>query len=120
VTVTIAQVRKMALALPETSEVVTWETDLTWRVRDKIFVMGGPKSPSVTVKTSIQEQTELIAMAPQTYEFAAYVGRFGWTSIRLSTVDRDELRDLVVEAWRRTAPKKLVAAFDETRAERRT
>ena len=41
-----------------------------------------------------------------------YVGRYGWTSIQLSTVDADELGELITEAWRRTAPKKLVAAYD--------
>ena len=40
-------------------------------------------------------------------------GRFGWTTIRLDRVDPDELRELVVEAWRRTAPKRAVAAFDK-------
>jgi hypothetical protein len=115
VTVTIAQVRKMALALPETSEVVTWETDLTWRVRAKMFVVGGPKSPRVSVKASTEEQAELIAMSPETYQKAAYVGRFGWVSVDLSTVDKSELNDLIVEAWRRTAPKKLVKMYDESR-----
>jgi len=110
--VTVAAVREMALALPETSEVVTWGTDLTWRVRDKIFVMGGPESPRVSVKASKEDQAELIAMAPEIYEPSAYVGRFGWVSVDLASVDPDELRELIVEAWRRTAPKRLVAAYD--------
>src|SRR6266516_8125113 len=104
--VTVEQVRQMALALPETTEVVAWEADLTWRVRDKIFVIGGPDSPRVTVRTSAEEQQELLAQDPQTYEFAPYVGRYGWTSIQLSTVDADELGELIIEAWRRTAPRK--------------
>src|SRR5256885_7406317 len=102
----------MALALPATTEVVAWESDLTWRVRDKIFVIAGPDSPRVTVRTSKEEQQELIASDPQTYQSAAYVGRYGWTSIQLSTVDVDELGELITDAWRRTAPKKLVAAYD--------
>ncbi len=110
--VTIAQVRKMALALPETTEVVTWGTDLTWRVRDKMFVVGGPESPRISVKASKEDQAELVAMAPETYAIAAYVGRFGWVSVNLSTVDRAELQQLLIEAWRRTAPKRLAAAYD--------
>jgi len=111
--VTLARVRAMALALPETAEVVTWESELTWRVRDKIFVMGGPDS--VTVRTSKEEQQELLAQDPDTFRYASYVGRFGWTSVRLSTVDGAQLAELVIEAWRRTAPKKLVAAYDSGR-----
>ena len=48
----------------------------------------------------------------QTFRFAPYVGRYGWTSVQLSTVDGDQLAEPVTEAWRRTAPKKLVAAYD--------
>lgn len=66
--VTVAQVRTIALGLPETAEVVTWGTDLTWRVRDKIFAMGAPESPNVSVKCSKEEQFELIAMAPDRAE----------------------------------------------------
>ena len=36
--------------------------------------------------------------------------------MRIRTVDPDELRELVTEAWRLTAPKRLVAAFDEAEA----
>jgi hypothetical protein len=115
VTVTVDQVRQMALALPETTEVITWETDLTWRVRAKMFVVGGPESPRVSVKAAPEDQAELIAMEPETYAKAAYVGRFGWVSVNLATVDEHELKDLIVEAWRRTAPKKLVAEFDRGR-----
>jgi hypothetical protein len=111
VTVTIAEFRAWALALPETSEVVTWG-DLTWRVRDRMFAIGGTESPRITVKASREDQAELISMAPETYAIAAYVGRFGWVSVDLATVDADELRQLLVDAWRRTAPKRLVSAYD--------
>jgi hypothetical protein len=36
--------------------------------------------------------------------------------VRIRTVDPDELRELVTEAWRLTAPKPLVQAFDEAKA----
>jgi hypothetical protein len=31
----------------------------------------------------------------------------------MRTVDRDEMEELVTEAWRQAAPKRLVQAFDE-------
>ncbi len=46
------------------------------------------------------------------YSVAAYVGRFGWVEVNLSKVDSTELHELVIEAWRRTAPKKLVKEYD--------
>jgi hypothetical protein len=110
--VTVAQVRAMALALPHAEEVVTWGTDLTWRVRGKIFAMGGPQSSAISVKCTKEDQAELVAAAPDAYEPAAYVGRFGWVSVTLARVDAGEVRELLIEAWRQTAPKKLVKDYD--------
>ncbi len=110
--VTLAKVRAMCLALPEVTEELTWEVEATWRIGGKIFVMGSDESPRITVRTSREEQAELTATDPQTFTSAPYVGRFGWTSIRLAGVQADDLRELIIEAWRRTAPKKLVKAYD--------
>ena len=68
-----------------------------------------------SVKAARQEQAALIAAAPETFGVPAYVGRHGWVSIQLATVDPTELGELVVEAWRQTAPKRLVAAYDAAR-----
>ena len=38
---TFDDVRRIALALPEAEERLTWDVDITFRVRDKIFAMGG-------------------------------------------------------------------------------
>ena len=43
---------------------------------------------------------------------APYVGRYGWVQVQLSNVDENELRELLIEAWRRTAPKRLVKDYD--------
>ena len=107
--------RRMALALPETTEKVTWEVDITFRVRDKIFAIMGEQGGSASIKASLQAQQALVASDPETFGVSAYTGRFGWTTVNLERVEADELQELVEEAWRRTAPKKLVAAFDATR-----
>jgi hypothetical protein len=65
-----------------------------------------------SVKATRQEQAALIAAAPETFGVPAYVGRHGWVSIQLATVDPTELGELVVEAWRQTAAKRPVAAYD--------
>lgn len=67
---------------------------------------------SAGVKASLEEQEALIAMEPQTFAIAQYTGRFGWVTVQLATVDPTLMRDLVIKAWRRTAPKRLVAAYD--------
>ena len=71
-----------------------------------------------SVKATREEQAALIAAAPETFGVPAYVGRHGWVSIQLATVDPAELGELVVEAWRQTAPSHLVATYDAGRAGR--
>jgi hypothetical protein len=67
---------------------------------------------AASVKATREEQAALVAAAPGTFGVPAYVGRHGWVSIQLATVDPNELRELLVEAWRLTAPKRLVTAYD--------
>ena len=105
-------VRKLALELPEAEERETWGTP-TFRVRNKIFAMFAEGGTEVWVKSTHDEQRALVAMDADTYFWPPYVGPSGWVGVRFRTADRDELGELLVEAWRMTAPKRLVTAFDE-------
>ena len=111
---TFAEVRAIAMALPEAAEILTWETDVTFRVHAKIFVIGGDGSDSISIKATPAVQSELIERDPATFRSSAYVGRFGWVTANLERIDNDLLRSLIHEAWRMTAPKRLAAAFDPT------
>lgn len=107
------QLRDWVLELPGGEEVMVEEWGHpTLRVNGKMFASGMPGSPTATVKATKEEQGALIAASPKVYSVAAYVGRFGWVQVELSKVDPVELHELVIEAWRRTAPKKLVKEFD--------
>jgi hypothetical protein len=105
-------VRRMALALPDAVEQETWGTP-TFRVRRKIFVMFSDEQREAWVKSTHDEQRALTQMNPETFFVPPYVGPSGWIGVRFRTVDRDEMRELITEAWRMTAPKRLVDAFDE-------
>jgi hypothetical protein len=110
---TIDDVRRIAGSLPETQEVLTWGTDVTFRVRGKIFAIGGEGSADLSVKATPATQAELIDLDPATFAVAAYVGRFGWVRVSLERIGPVQLHDLLVEAWRLAAPKRLVATLDE-------
>ena len=110
---TFDDVRRLAMALPETEEILTWETDITFRVRKKIFAIGGEGSDRVSIKQSPETQAELIDRDPETFQSSAYVGRFGWVTVDLTRVDADLLARLLRSAWRRTAPKRLAATLPE-------
>ena len=38
--------------------------------------------------------------------------RYRWVQVRLDAIDVDELRELLVDAWRMCVPKKISAAYD--------
>ena len=109
--VTADELRQVALSLPEAEERETWGHP-TFRVRDKMFATLSDDGQQAGVKTTKQEQSALIATAPETFGIPDYVGRHGWVSVQLATADPAELRELLVEAWRQTAPKRLVATYD--------
>jgi len=109
---TFDDVRRIAMALPEAEEILTWETDITFRVRGKIFAIGGEGADRVSIKAGLETQAELIDLDPETFASSAYVGRFGWVTVDLGRVEPSLLANLLREAWRRTAPKRLAATLD--------
>lgn len=103
------RLRALCLSLPEATEEVTWETDLTFRVRTKIFAITGGDAGGVTLKATKEDQAELVASDPR-ITVAAYVGRFGWMSVDLTgRPDWSLVEELVRESYRLIAPKKLAA-----------
>ncbi len=114
---TIDELRAFCLALLGTHEKETWGDaehagDVTFRVRDKIYLITGQDGGSASIRTSMDQQAELIDAFPDVFSSAAYVGRFGWVNARLDVVDAALVQGVILGAWRRTAPKAVVAEFD--------
>src|SRR4026209_75387 len=105
-------VRRIAMALPEAEEILTWETDVTFRVRSKIFAIGGDGADHVSIKAPPLLRAALADDDPKTFAPAAYVGRFGWVTVDLGRIDGAELERLIRQAWRLTAPKRTAATRD--------
>jgi hypothetical protein len=104
---TFDDVRSIAMALPEVEEILTWETDITFRVRKKIFVIGGEGTDRISVKATPMAQADLLDLDPETFASAPYTGRFGWVTVVLARVDRGVLEGLLRDAWRSAAPARL-------------
>ena len=104
---TFQDVREISLGLPEVEEHITWGTDVNFRVRNKMFVIGGEDATGVSLKASLTTQADLLDFDPKTFSKAAYVGRFGWVNVDLERVDRALLEKLLRDAWRSTAPARL-------------
>ena len=103
--------RDLVLSLPETIEKETWGHP-TFRVRNKMFATAATDLSTATVKSTLDEQRALTQTDPDTFTVPPYVGKHGWIRIATARVDPDELRELTIEAWRMTAPKRLVKAWD--------
>ena len=112
----ITRLRKLCLALPEAHEVEAWGAP-TFRVRNKMFATfaaannhHGDGRPAVWLKAAPGEQTLLVRQAPDRFFVPPYVGPSGWVGVWLDgDVDWDELRDLLEDAYRLIAPRKLAA-----------
>jgi hypothetical protein len=103
--------RRAALSFPEAVEKEPWGHP-TFRVRDKMFASMSSEGESGTVKATREAQAALVGSEPETFSVPAYVGQHGWVGIRLERVDPEEALELLDEAWRMTAPKRVVAAYD--------
>ena len=89
----------------------TWG-EATFRVRSRIFAMGSPDGAFVSVKASLDDQAGLVEMDPKTFSPSAYTGRFGWVRVRLAGVGVELGRKVVTNAWKRTAPRRVVADYE--------
>jgi hypothetical protein len=107
-------IRAMALALPEVEERETWGRP-TFRIRDKMFLTLHDDEFAAIVKATLDEQAALIAADPATFTVPTYVDRHGWLHVHLDHADPAQLEELITDGWRRTAPKRLVTAFDTHR-----
>ncbi len=103
--------RQLCLSLPEAEERETWG-EPTFRVRDRIFAMGSLDGCHVSLKASLDDQSGLVEMDSKTFSPSAYTGRYGWVRVRLAGVGVDLAERLVTNAWKRTAPRRLVADYE--------
>ena len=111
---TFGEFRRLCLLLPDAEERETWG-EATFRIRDRIFAMGSSEGGFVSVKASLDDQSGLIEMDPGTFSASAYTGRYGWVRVRLRGVDGALGARLIENAWKRTAPRRLVSEYEVTR-----
>lgn len=115
----LPRLRALCLALPETTERDS-HGEPAWFVRDKkLFVsyadhhhddvLGFWCAPAPGV------QEALVGSDPQRFYRPPYVGHRGWLGVNLGVEqDWDEIAEIVRDAYRCVAPKKLVALLDRS------
>ncbi len=109
--VSVAAVRRLALALPESAEAP--HHDMTsFRVAGKIFATVPPEGGRVHIFLPDDEAAAYCAEFPDATEELWWGKRLRGCRIVLRGADTALVRELLTESWRHKAPKKVVAAFD--------
>ncbi len=62
-----------------------------------------------------EEKGVLIAAEPDTFFTEPHYNGYPAVLVRLDAIENDELAELLTDAWRCAAPRRLVAEFDATR-----
>jgi hypothetical protein len=104
-------VRQLALALPDVEEGVSGGTPVL-RVRGKFIAHLQQDEESLLIKIDYFKRDILLHAEPETFYVTDFYRCHPMIFIRLSAVDRKTLSDLLEQAWRLTAPKRLVEAYD--------
>ncbi|MBQ1043141.1 MULTISPECIES: MmcQ/YjbR family DNA-binding protein [unclassified Micromonospora] len=118
-------VRRIALALPETTERGSYDDLPAWRVRDKMFVWerplrrsdlealgdAAPDGPILGARVpDLGAKEALLADDPAVYFTTPHLDGYPAVLVRLDRITVDELTELITEAWHARAPKRLASA----------
>ena len=82
------------------------------KVRKKLFARLREDSEHLVVFVDFMEREALVQSSPQTFLVTPHYQDWPMVLVKLEDVDHAELRELVIESWRRRAPKRLVAEYD--------
>jgi hypothetical protein len=122
---TLEEARAIALALPGTSEKVSWGS-LHWRVRDKGFAWERPltrpdraalgdAAPSGEILgvrvADLAEKDALVAAEPDVFFTVPHLDGYPAVLVRVAAIDLDELTEVITDAWLDRASKTLRDAF---------
>jgi hypothetical protein len=121
-------VRRIALALPDTSERVGRDL-CQWRVKDKLFVWerplrrsdhealgdAAPDGPILGARVEhLVAKEAMLADSSGVFFTTPHFDGYPAVLVRLDEIAPDDLEEVIVEAWMAQAPKRLVKAYLET------
>jgi hypothetical protein len=120
-------VRRLALALPETSERLSRDR-CQWRVKDKLFVWerplrpkeiealgaGAPGGPILGARVEhLGAKEALLTDDPKVFFTTPHFDSYPAILVRLERIAGEDLEEVVTEAWLARAPRRLAQAYLE-------
>jgi len=115
----IARVRRICLALPETTEKLS-HGEPTFFARKRVFCMFANNHHNdghvaVWAPTPPGMQATLLKTAPERYFYPPYVGASGWIGIELTQISDEELGAHILDAWKMIEAKQKKGSRPRTR-----
>ena len=98
--------------LPEVERSTSYGTPAL-KVRGKLFARLKEDAVRIAVFVDFMEREALTQENPAAYVVTDHYRDHPMMLVDLEAVPRDELREVLVESWRRRAPKRLLDGFDE-------
>ncbi len=109
--VTWDTVRRLALALPGVEEGTSYGTP-AFKVKGKLLARFHQDGESLVVKIEYAAREVLMGAKPETFYITDHYRCWPWILVRIASVDLEDLRGLLEEAWRSSVPRALVAAWE--------
>jgi hypothetical protein len=111
--VTVEQVRAFADGLPRAYEVLVHDR-VKFRVGQIVFVAFSRDETVMGFGFPREERHMLVETDPDKFMLPRESDmRFNWVLARCDAIDEEEMRELVLDAWRMVVPKKVWTAYDE-------
>ncbi|HTP39259.1 MAG TPA: MmcQ/YjbR family DNA-binding protein [Steroidobacteraceae bacterium] len=101
---TLDQVRKFALSLPEAEELPHFDRT-SFRVRGKIFVTARPPETHIHIFVGDEHREPALAMYPEHVEKLFWGAKAVGLRVSLPKAPPSMVRDLIRTAWETRAPK---------------
>jgi hypothetical protein len=110
--VTAADVRAFAVTLPRTAEGLVRDS-VRFRAGRLVYVAFSPDEEVMGFGYPKEERAALVASEPAKFLMPARASdeRYNWVECQLAAIDEQEMRDLVLDAWRMCVPKSVAAAY---------
>jgi hypothetical protein len=107
----LTDVRSVALGLPGTEEATSYGTP-AFRVRGKLFARLHQDGESLVVRADFAQRELLVQADPSCFFVTDHYRNHPWVLVRLASVSRAGLNEVLEEAWRQRAPKRLIETLD--------
>ena len=110
--VTIDDARAIVASLPRSYEALVRD-QVKFRVGQIVYAAFSRDESIMGFGFPREEREALVASQPDKFLLPRPSDmRYRWVCVRLDAIDVDELRELLVDAWRMCVPKKVAAAYD--------